>query len=238
MQVVYDFTWHSSASQHKSHSQTYSHPDARTSTSAAPDFESTSAQQSALESLTSSQAASKADINAPQSASEAITPAQTAYPIAALPHNAHRAVAALRQGQVVAVPTDTLYGLAADANSSKGIQSIYSIKHRQAQAPLAICIADIGDLHRYCHAEHLPEQLLHQQLPGPVTLILQRRQEAPLCAELNPGLKSIGEFSNQLMHKELLQTATLTQILCQTWSQAVPDTLSKKTEEKSMPLGS
>lgn len=198
MQVVYDFTWHSCAAQHKSHSQTYSHPAARTSTSAIPDSESISAQQSALEPLTSSQAASEADIPTQLPASEAITPAQTAYPIAALPHNAHRAVAALTEGQVIAVPTDTLYGLAADANSSKGIQSIYSIKHRQAQAPLAICIAEISDLHRYCHAEHLPDQMLHQLLPGPVTLILQRRQEAPLCAELNPRLKSIGKFSKQL----------------------------------------
>lgn len=93
------------------------------------------------------------------------------------------------------MPTDTLYGLAADANSSTGIQRIYSVKHRQAYAPLAICIANVSDLHRYCHAEHLPEQLLQQLLPGPVTLILQRRQEAPLCAELNPGLATIGGSS-------------------------------------------
>ena len=115
------------------------------------------------------------------------------YPVAALPNNINRAVSALQGGQVVAGPTDTLYGLAADANSSTGIQRIYSIKHRQAYAPLAICVADVVDLSRYCCTEHLPEQLLHQLLPGPVTLILTRKAGAPLCAELNPGLQTIGE---------------------------------------------
>ncbi len=128
-----------------------------------------------------------------RSASDAITPAESTYPIAALPHNSRRAATALSQGKVIAVPTDTLYGLAADAGSSAGIRRIYSIKHRQAYAPLAICVADVGDLQRCCHADHLPEQLLQQLLPGPVTLILQRRQDAPLCAELNPGLATIGE---------------------------------------------
>ena len=117
------------------------------------------------------------------------------YPVAALPHNIPRAVSALQQGQAVALPTDTLYGLAADANSSVGIQHIYSIKRRQAQTPLAICIAEIADLQRYCMTDHLSQQLLEQLLPGKVTLILQRRAGAPLCPELNPGLPSIGGFA-------------------------------------------
>ncbi len=195
LQVVYDLTWRVSEQQHKSQS----HPDPVASAShvapPAPAF--TNTRHSPSEATpSSSQSAATADTLAPlPSASEALTPAQTTYPIAALPHNSHRAVSALSAGRVIAVPTDTLYGLAADANSSAGIQHIYSIKHRQAYAPLAICIADVSDLHRYCHAEHLLEQLLQQLLPGSVTLILQRRQEAPLCAELNPGLDTIGESS-------------------------------------------
>lgn len=121
------------------------------------------------------------------------------YPIAALPNNTERAVSALQRGQVIAVPTDTLYGLAADANSTTGIEKIYSIKHRQAFAPLAICIADMADLSKYCCSEHLPEQLLQQLLPGPVTLILDRKAAAPLCAELNPGLQTIGESFSTLL---------------------------------------
>lgn len=132
----------------------------------------------------------------PDSQAQWLPPAQMAefYPIAALPKNAARAVSALQRGQVIAVPTDTLYGFAADASSTTGIQGLYSIKHRQAYAPLAICVADVADLHRYCYTDHLPEQLLQQLLPGPVTLILKRKEDAPLCADLNPGLETIGGF--------------------------------------------
>ena len=194
---MYDLTWR--ACEAEQHHKPQSHPDSVATAShvAPPAPASTNTRHSPSEATpSSSQSASNADTSAPSpSASEALTPTQTSYPIAALPHNSHRAVSALSGGRVIAVPTDTLYGLAADANSSTGIQCIYSIKHRQAYAPLAICIAEVSDLHRYCHVEHLPEQLLQQLLPGPVTLILRRRQEAPLCAELNPGLETIGESS-------------------------------------------
>lgn len=114
------------------------------------------------------------------------------YPVAAMPHNTPRAVSALQQGQVIALPTDTLYGLAADASSSAAIQRIYSMKQRQARMPLAICVAQVSDLQHYCVTDHLSRQLLEQLLPGKVTLILQRREDAALSPELNPGLPSIG----------------------------------------------
>ncbi|DBA96565.1 TPA: hypothetical protein ACH3X1_015434 [Trebouxia sp. C0004] len=194
LSVVYDLTWHACEAEEQHNPQSCPDAVATTSHVAPPASAFMNTKLSSSEAKPQlSQSASNADTSAPSpSASEALTPTQTTYPIAALPHSSHRAVSALSEGMVIAVPTDTLYGLAADANSSTGIQRIYSIKHRQAYAPLAICVADVSDLHRYCHAEHLPEQLLQQLLPGPVTLILQRRQEAPLCAELNPGLETIG----------------------------------------------
>ncbi|DBA65768.1 TPA: hypothetical protein ACH3X2_002808 [Trebouxia sp. C0005] len=196
LSVVCDLTWRACEAEQQHKSQSHPDPIAATSHGGAPAPVFTNTRNSPSEATSSSQSASNADASAPSpSASEALTPTQTTYPIAALPHNSPRAVSALSEGRVIAVPTDTLYGLAADANSSTGIQRIYSVKHRQAYAPLAICIANVSDLHRYCHAEHLPEQLLQQLLPGPVTLILQRRQEAPLCAELNPGLATIGGSS-------------------------------------------
>lgn len=151
-------------------------------------------------------------------------------------HNILKAVMALQEGKVIAVPTDTLYGLAADASSSAGIQHIYSIKQRQAQAPLAICIAEIDHLQRYCVTDHLTQQLLEQLLPGKVTLILQRRAEAPLCAELNPGLSSIGVLpetclifvSAMPMHATIQQcsttrvhTTTVLHLQCTLWKWAL-----------------
>ncbi|KAH9300675.1 hypothetical protein KI387_012258, partial [Taxus chinensis] len=102
------------------------------------------------------------------------------------------AVEALRDGKVIAVPTDTLYGLACDACSSGAVQSIYEIKGRSMTSPLAVCVSDVLDVERFAVTSHLPDGLLHSLLPGPVTLVLDRGKESLLEKSLNPGIDTIG----------------------------------------------
>eukprot|EP00850_Spirogloea_muscicola_P017310 SM000147S01129 [mRNA] locus=s147:236523:238980:- [translate_table: standard] len=102
------------------------------------------------------------------------------------------AVEALRRGAVIALPTDTLYGLAADACSEAAIRKLYEIKGRMLSNPLAICTADISDLDKYAAVEHLPPGLLHSLLPGPVTLVLPRDSRSQLHPSLNPGNATVG----------------------------------------------
>ena len=59
-------------------------------------------------------------------------------------------MAALQEGQVIAIPTETLYGLAADANSAQGVQLIYAIKQRGQHLPLAICLAEPQQIQVSC----------------------------------------------------------------------------------------
>ena len=56
--------------------------------------------------------------------------------------------AALRGGGVVAIPTDTVYGLASLVSSNEGIERIYEMKGRQSDKPLAICVGDVEQVHR------------------------------------------------------------------------------------------
>jgi tRNA threonylcarbamoyl adenosine modification protein (Sua5/YciO/YrdC/YwlC family) len=102
------------------------------------------------------------------------------------------AVRALGRGHVVAVPTDTLYGLACDASSGEAIQSVYEIKERNLSSPLAVCVADVDVVSAYGETAHLPAGLLNSLLPGAVTLLLPRRESGLLSASLNPGVGSIG----------------------------------------------
>lgn len=104
----------------------------------------------------------------------------------------HHAVAALKEGRVIAVPTDTLYGLAADACSGQAVQKIYAIKGRSIMNPLAICLAHPDELKMYSVTSYLPEGLLQELFPGPVTAVLQRGEHSLLDEHLNPGLSSIG----------------------------------------------
>lgn len=103
-----------------------------------------------------------------------------------------KATKALEAGQVIAVPTDTLYGLACDACSPAAVQRIYEIKGRSMTSPLAVCVADVLDVNRFAVTSHLPDGLLSSLLPGPVTLVLDRGKESILEKSLNPGVNTIG----------------------------------------------
>lgn len=102
------------------------------------------------------------------------------------------AVRALGDGQVVAVPTDTLYGLACDASSPEAIRRVYEIKERKLSSPLAVCVADVEAVGVYGETAHLPPGLLPSLLPGAVTLLLPRRESGRLSETLNPGVDSLG----------------------------------------------
>ena len=100
-------------------------------------------------------------------------------------YNVGIAAETLKAGKIIAVPTDTLYGLAAAASDSSAIRSIYALKQRKDTKPLAICVADVEDISAYGEIHHLPGGLLSQLLPGPVTIILRQQPDAPLASELN-----------------------------------------------------
>ncbi|CAN6440540.1 unnamed protein product [Victoria cruziana] len=102
------------------------------------------------------------------------------------------AVHALKSGHVIAVPTDTLYGLACDACSVSAVKRIYEIKGRKLASPLAICVGKVSDICRFAVTENLPNDLLESLLPGPITVVLLRGDSSNLEKSLNPGLDSIG----------------------------------------------
>ncbi|NXI13489.1 YRDC protein, partial [Irena cyanogastra] len=99
------------------------------------------------------------------------------------------AAGALQAGGLVAVPTDTVYGVACLAQDSAAVRSIYSLKGRNGAKPLAICLGDVERLYRYCRV-NVPDQLLRDLLPGPVTLVLERSEE--LNKDLNPFTSLVG----------------------------------------------
>jgi L-threonylcarbamoyladenylate synthase len=91
-----------------------------------------------------------------------------------------RAVDLLRAGEVVALPTETVYGLAANALEAKAIAKIFAIKGRPAHNPI---IAHVADMHmaRRCAAAwpDLADKLAASFWPGPLTMVLPREQSIP-----------------------------------------------------------
>lgn len=102
-----------------------------------------------------------------------------------------QALAALRRGDVIGLPTETVYGLAADASRPDAVRRIFELKGRPADHPLIVHVADAGQLGRW--ARDIPEaaQVLAKAFwPGPLTLILQKQPGVP--DEVTGGQSTVG----------------------------------------------
>jgi L-threonylcarbamoyladenylate synthase len=95
-------------------------------------------------------------------------------------HAVRRAAELLRAGQLVALPTETVYGLAANAFNSEAVRRIYEAKGRPAENPIIVHVADLP-LARRCVSAWPPaaDKLAAAFWPGPLTLVLTRSPEIP-----------------------------------------------------------
>lgn len=90
------------------------------------------------------------------------------------------AAALLRAGELVAVPTETVYGLAGNGLDQNAVEAIYEVKGRPAVKPLSLMVPDAGAMERYC--QDVPEQaraLAARLWPGPLTIVLKARSIVP-----------------------------------------------------------
>lgn len=89
------------------------------------------------------------------------------------------AVRLLRAGGVIGLPTETVYGLAADAAQAEAVASIYRIKGRPADHPLIVHVADVLTARQWADWSPQAQRLADAFWPGPLTLVLPRRAGAP-----------------------------------------------------------
>ena len=116
-----------------------------------------------------------------------------------------KAAKALKDGHLVAFPTETVYGLGADAISEKAVSRIYSVKGRPTDHPLIVHISSINQLEKW--AIDIPEyaiKLAKEFWPGPMTLILKRSKLAKNF--ITGGQNNVGlRVPSQPIALELLQ---------------------------------
>ncbi len=97
----------------------------------------------------------------------------------------------LARGGLVAVPTETVYGLAARADDDRAVRAIYAAKGRPGHNPLIVHVPGLDEAQEL--AEFGPEaaDLARLHWPGPLTLVLPRKAEAGLAAAVSAGLPSV-----------------------------------------------
>lgn len=95
------------------------------------------------------------------------------------PRKIRRAVAALEAGEIIAYPTDTVYGLGCDLLNKAAIERLYQLKGMPKSQALALVCVDLGDIARYAMVDNPVYRVLRRLLPGPYTCILPATREVP-----------------------------------------------------------
>ena len=95
------------------------------------------------------------------------------------PRKIRRAVDALEAGEVIAYPTDTVYGLGCDLFNKKAVDRLYQIKGLDRSQMLAFVCQDLADVSKYAIVQNDVYRLLKRYLPGPYCFILEATREVP-----------------------------------------------------------
>lgn len=97
----------------------------------------------------------------------------------------------LRKGQLVAFPTETVYGLGADATNSEAVLRIYETKGRPRFNPLIVHCGDMAMAERLAEFSPLAHRLAEKFWPGPLTLVLPKKPDAGLSDLVTAGLDTV-----------------------------------------------
>lgn len=89
------------------------------------------------------------------------------------------AAEAIEAGEVIVYPTETVYGLGADAFSPSAIERIYTLKGRDRDKPLSVAIPSIASLDHVARPSSATRKFIDRFLPGPVTVICRRQPSLP-----------------------------------------------------------
>ena len=107
------------------------------------------------------------------------------------PDSIAEAARLIAAGDPVAVPTETVYGLAADATNGAAVARIYAAKQRPGFNPLIIHVANLAEAEHHAEFSELARRLALRFWPGPLTLVLPRRTSSPIASLATAGLGSV-----------------------------------------------
>ncbi|WP_342068978.1 L-threonylcarbamoyladenylate synthase [Yoonia algicola] len=102
-----------------------------------------------------------------------------------------KAAALLENGALVSFPTETVYGLGADARNDAAVAGIYTAKGRPSFNPLIVHVADVAAAHNYCVFNEVARQLAQAFWPGALTLVLPLRADAGVSKLVTAGLETL-----------------------------------------------
>ncbi len=107
------------------------------------------------------------------------------------PESIAEAASALRAGELVAFPTETVYGLGADATNDRAVAAIFATKGRPQFNPLIVHVPDVEAAHGIVDLPPVAERLAAEFWPGALSLVAPRRMDSILSLLLSAGLNTV-----------------------------------------------
>jgi len=124
----------------------------------------------------------------------------------ALPANLKLAAKYLLQGKLVSFPTETVYGLGADATNDQAVARIFEAKQRPSFNPLILHVASFAEAEKYAIFDMVSAKMAAAFWPGPFTLVLKKRTDSPLSDLVSAGLDTVAvRVPEHPVVRELLQ---------------------------------
>ncbi len=111
----------------------------------------------------------------------------------------------IKRGQVIASPTDTVYGLLADATLDKVVEKVYRIKGREKNKPLPVFVKDMAMAKKLAHIDKDQEEFLKEVWPGRTTVVLKKKGRNGVSKIVTANKKTIAlRIPNHKLVKEIL----------------------------------
>ena len=117
--------------------------------------------------------------------------AMTARIVPAMPEAVARAAELLRAGALVAFPTETVYGLGADATNERAVAAIFAAKGRPHFNPLIVHLPGLEEAEAFAQFDARARRIAAQFWPGPLSLVLRRRGDSGLSLLASAGLDTV-----------------------------------------------
>jgi L-threonylcarbamoyladenylate synthase len=120
------------------------------------------------------------------------------------------AIATIKRGGTIVYPTETVYGLVADAFSEDAIRKVYGIKCRELSQPLSIAVSSFEMLQAVAYVDPASIAILKELLPGPVTVLLRKRACVPNLVTAGSDLVGVRFPDNEIALRIIQETGPIT----------------------------
>ena len=120
------------------------------------------------------------------------------------------AIDIIKRGGTVIYPTETVYGLGADAFSEEAVRKVYKIKNRDFSLPISIAVSSFEMLHTVAHIDSESLQIITELLPGPVTVLLKKKDVVPTILTAASEVVGVRFPDNEIATRIIKETGPIT----------------------------